>query len=416
MSYAREDSAAAAELAQALGARGWSVWWDPKVKAGETFDQVIERELDAASCVVVLWSQHSVASEWVKSEASAAVERGVLIPARIDAVRPPLEFRRRQTADLQGWHGDSTHPGFQALCEAVEHVAGVPGIAAAPSGQESVRPAANHRWRIAALLAVCVSAALGGYAAFRGLDPRVAEPASPPGATSSIVSPPDKDLVAKPAEKAPTFGRVTDTPLPSGTFEFGWSGSDCWKVLRDGIEAGHGCGTGTTALQAGRYVVKPSSNAAFIAFEITVEAGRATRSDAHGGTFQFDWPGSDCWTVLRGDAVATTGCGADKRVLQAGSYRVKPSSSLVFEPFELSVRQGETTRADAMAGILEFRWPGRDCWKVYRGNVPATSGCGPGKHALQAGSYRIEPSSSHAFEPVTVELKRGQTTRVGSSG
>ena len=100
ISYASEDRERARTLASSLEARGWFVWWDRKIIAGQTFDQVIEQELETAKSVVVLWSKDSVSSEWVKNEAAAAAERGVLVPALIDAVKLPLEFRRRQTTDL----------------------------------------------------------------------------------------------------------------------------------------------------------------------------------------------------------------------------------------------------------------------------------------------------------------------------
>ena len=106
ISYASEDRDRAAKLASALGERGWSVWWDRKIVAGQAFDHAIERELETARSVVALWSIHSVASEWVKNEASVASERGVLVPALIDRVKLPLEFRRKQTADLISWDGD----------------------------------------------------------------------------------------------------------------------------------------------------------------------------------------------------------------------------------------------------------------------------------------------------------------------
>ena len=77
LSYASEDRERAAQLARALGQQGWSVWWDRKIIAGQAFDQAIERELEAARAVVVLWSAHSIASEWVKNEAAVAAERGV---------------------------------------------------------------------------------------------------------------------------------------------------------------------------------------------------------------------------------------------------------------------------------------------------------------------------------------------------
>jgi hypothetical protein len=72
----------------------------------------------------VLWSRDSVESEWVKNEAASAAERGVLLPVVIDGTRPPLEFRRKQTADLSSWSGDPTHEGFQALCRAINLMTG----------------------------------------------------------------------------------------------------------------------------------------------------------------------------------------------------------------------------------------------------------------------------------------------------
>ncbi len=32
------------------------MWWDAALRSGETFDEVIEKELRAAKAVVVLWS------------------------------------------------------------------------------------------------------------------------------------------------------------------------------------------------------------------------------------------------------------------------------------------------------------------------------------------------------------------------
>ena len=124
ISYASEDRTRAKKLAEVLEAKGFSVWWDRNIVAGQTYDEVIERELETATSVVVLWSRHSVVSEWVKNEAQVAVERGTLVPALIDAVKPPLEFRRKQTADLIGWDGDLGHAGLDALHRGVSaHVA-----------------------------------------------------------------------------------------------------------------------------------------------------------------------------------------------------------------------------------------------------------------------------------------------------
>ena len=119
LSYAHEDRDRAKNLAHHLEKQGWTVWWDRKIIAGQTFDQVIEHELETAKCVVILWSEHSVSSEWCKTEAAYAAERGVLVPAMIDRVKLPLEFRRRQTADLVGWNSDPSHGGYQALIDGI---------------------------------------------------------------------------------------------------------------------------------------------------------------------------------------------------------------------------------------------------------------------------------------------------------
>lgn len=62
-------------LARDIEAAGWSVWWDPEIRAGENHRDVILRELDAAKAVLVIWTQHSVKSEWVISEASRAMRK-----------------------------------------------------------------------------------------------------------------------------------------------------------------------------------------------------------------------------------------------------------------------------------------------------------------------------------------------------
>src|ERR687894_3281557 len=110
ISYDSADRAIAQKFADALESRGWSVWWDREIPLGKAFDQVIEEELNAARCVIVLWSKQSVRSRWVKTEASAAADRECLMPVLIEDVTIPLEFRRIQTAMLHGWSGDREHP------------------------------------------------------------------------------------------------------------------------------------------------------------------------------------------------------------------------------------------------------------------------------------------------------------------
>src|SRR5262245_35114017 len=100
ISYERSDQARAQRVAEALEQQGWSVWWDRKLLAGDLFDKTIQQSLDAAKCVIVLWSNTSVSSSWVKDEASEGARRGILVPMLIDEVAIPLGFRQLHTAHL----------------------------------------------------------------------------------------------------------------------------------------------------------------------------------------------------------------------------------------------------------------------------------------------------------------------------
>ena len=103
VSYAAEDRDRIRPLVDRLTDQGWSVWWDRDLVAGASFESRIEQALDAARCVVVAWSQHSVESRWCRNEANEGLERNVLVPLKIDDVRPPLAFRGERTASLVAW-------------------------------------------------------------------------------------------------------------------------------------------------------------------------------------------------------------------------------------------------------------------------------------------------------------------------
>jgi TIR domain len=127
VSYVREDQRRAAELSSAFSRQGWTVWWDRRIPAGDSFEEVIARELGSAKCVVVLWSQASVRSNWVKDEAEEARNRGVLVPVLIDNVKPPFGFRQYQTVNLSGWRGSAADPEFEFLLEGVRSHLGESG-------------------------------------------------------------------------------------------------------------------------------------------------------------------------------------------------------------------------------------------------------------------------------------------------
>jgi adenylate cyclase len=115
VSYSRADKARVAPLVAAIEAKGWSVWWDPAIDAGQQFDDQIDAELQAASAVLVVWTPTSVASRWVRGEARDAAERGILVPVRFADARLPIDVRAIQTTDLDKWGEDPASAPFQDL-------------------------------------------------------------------------------------------------------------------------------------------------------------------------------------------------------------------------------------------------------------------------------------------------------------
>lgn len=141
ISYAREDHDRAKSLANTLKRKGWSVWWDRTIQLGQSFDQEIEKALDASKCVIVLWSSASVASDWVRVEAAEGARRKILIPALIEKAKIPLQFRNLQTADLIGWRGSARHPELQSLLKSISNILSAPTA----SRKAGARPAVRRR-------------------------------------------------------------------------------------------------------------------------------------------------------------------------------------------------------------------------------------------------------------------------------
>jgi TolB-like protein/tetratricopeptide (TPR) repeat protein len=115
LSYTREDAAVAKLFADAFAREGLEVWWDQTLRSGETYDEVTEAALRGARAVVVLWSPRSVASHWVRAEATIAHRAKTLIPATTEACDKPVMFELTQTADLSHWRGEAGDPAWQAF-------------------------------------------------------------------------------------------------------------------------------------------------------------------------------------------------------------------------------------------------------------------------------------------------------------
>lgn len=124
LSYSREDRTAARHFAESFAQEGFSVWWDAALRSGQTFDEVIEKELRAAKAVVVLWSPRSVLSRWVRAEATLADRRNKLVPAIIEACDRPIIFELTHAADLSDWTGDLSDNRWRTLVNDLRRLVG----------------------------------------------------------------------------------------------------------------------------------------------------------------------------------------------------------------------------------------------------------------------------------------------------
>ncbi len=138
----------AGRYAEAFRAEGFDVWWDVGLRSGEAYDEVTENALRGAKAVVVLWSKKSVASRWVRAEATLADRLKTLVPAMIEPCERPIMFELVQTADLSGWKGDRADPKFRAFVEDIHRRIAAGGEArpvAAASPSLAAKPAMSRR-------------------------------------------------------------------------------------------------------------------------------------------------------------------------------------------------------------------------------------------------------------------------------
>ena len=119
VSYARSDKARVAPLVAAIEAKGWTVWWDPEISAGQEFDRQIAAELKIAAAVLVVWTPNSVESRWVRGEAREGAERGILVPVRFERADLPIDVRALHTTDFDDWEEDPRSPQVQEVIRAL---------------------------------------------------------------------------------------------------------------------------------------------------------------------------------------------------------------------------------------------------------------------------------------------------------
>jgi formylglycine-generating enzyme required for sulfatase activity len=86
ISYSKQEPEPTRKLAAELEGRGYTVWWDTSLLAGDDFRRIIVKELNAAKAVIVIWTPASVHSNFVIEEAQRGQTARKLIPLRVPAV------------------------------------------------------------------------------------------------------------------------------------------------------------------------------------------------------------------------------------------------------------------------------------------------------------------------------------------
>ncbi|MEJ1969121.1 MAG: TIR domain-containing protein [Rhizomicrobium sp.] len=115
LSFAHPDAERVGLLASLLRRHGYSVSGDRSPLSGPGFGAVLESEIKAASVVIVVWSPHSVKSDWVNDEAWYAKDLGKLIPLRIGPAVTPTGFEMLAALDFSDWNGRQADPVFLQL-------------------------------------------------------------------------------------------------------------------------------------------------------------------------------------------------------------------------------------------------------------------------------------------------------------
>ena len=124
LSYDHDDVERAAPIASALEKAGHSVWWDRHIQGGAQYNDEIEAAVEAASAVVVLWSERSIRSTWVRDEAAEGRDQNKLVPVLLDAVKPPMGFRQFQTIDLTKSGRSPSAGSIQQILGSIDKVGG----------------------------------------------------------------------------------------------------------------------------------------------------------------------------------------------------------------------------------------------------------------------------------------------------
>jgi len=229
ISYSRTDLAAVTRLAEAVEAEGYEVWWDADLPPHLSYGDVITAKIGMAKAAIVVWSEASVASEWVRAEADMARNQKKLVQTALDNVMPPLPFNQIQFAEMGDWQGEPDHPGWRKVKASLAELCGRGGAAEPRPDRRTPHrapvvtpPPAASRWPLYAGGAVAAIALLvAGWALMReefaegelAAEERIAEAGQ--AAPAAPMEPADPPAPQPPPVAAPEPAPVEALPAPS---------------------------------------------------------------------------------------------------------------------------------------------------------------------------------------------------------
>ena len=172
VSYSRKNRDRVGLISGGLAQGGYSLWWDERLAPSDDYAMLIESEIDAASCVVVAWSESARQSLWVRAEANEALDSGKLVQVSLDQSKLPLPFTMLHWLDFSRWGGERQGSPWSDLEGKVGAFVGGQGVMDAPDGVRG--PALQGLGRTAwlgwaAILLAALIAGAAGMAATGGI-------------------------------------------------------------------------------------------------------------------------------------------------------------------------------------------------------------------------------------------------------
>ena len=124
VSYARPDEKRAKAVIACIEKAGFKTWWDRLIPGGDRFGARISEALEGAGAVVVLWSAHSLQSNWVQDEAAWGRDHHRLVPISLDGSEPPLGFRQLQCLDVSQGGARMSNPEMRRALRTIGEMLG----------------------------------------------------------------------------------------------------------------------------------------------------------------------------------------------------------------------------------------------------------------------------------------------------